>query len=302
MDQSKNTSRLTGNSSKITPVTESKGKKVHRLGGKKVEPKAKDKEKSSSEGSTSESENERQKTVVTATPRSTARVKQKSESSEESSSEMEEEEENGEKMLGPPSLHSTAQVKQKSESSSEESSSEGDEDQTQTATKTQANSHGAEGDKKTVQRVEETDSSEADTGNESEDQASQSLFDTCTQQSLESDCGAEKSGADGKNQNFKPLAVLPAAADLLKSGPKSYVGNDATAKGKSDNGTSSDEGVDEEETTTLPVKAGLEKTRFLKKIQPRGFLCFFCFFGSFGFFSFKNTFRCIQTLNYNHSY
>ncbi len=43
-----------------------------------------------------------------------------------------------------------------------------------------------------------------------------------------------------------------------------------------------------------------------------GFFVFFCFFWFFyifaqkreflGFFSFKNTFRCIQTLNYNHSY
>ncbi len=61
-------------------------------------------------------------------------------------------------------------------------------------------------------------------------------------------------------------------------------------------------------------KSGLEKTRvFLKKIQPtsfflggRGFWAFFYIYlprrESFkGFFSFKNTFRCIQTFNYNHS-
>jgi hypothetical protein len=60
------------------------------------------------------------------------------------------------------------------------------------------------------------------------------------------------------------------------------------------------------------LKAGLEKTRvFLKKTQPSGvfwvFLGFFGFFGFFCpdervFFSFTNTFGCIQTLNYNHSY
>jgi hypothetical protein len=62
-------------------------------------------------------------------------------------------------------------------------------------------------------------------------------------------------------------------------------------------------------------QAGLEKTRVLKKNQPSvflvflGFWIFFCFFYIFAqkieflrFFSFKNTFRCIQTLNYNHSY
>ncbi len=71
-------------------------------------------------------------------------------------------------------------------------------------------------------------------------------------------------------------------------------------------------------------RTGLEKTRvFFKKPSPVGFLFFFGFFrvfwgflGFFGFFwvflprregfrvffSFKNTFRCIQTLNYNHSY
>jgi hypothetical protein len=58
-------------------------------------------------------------------------------------------------------------------------------------------------------------------------------------------------------------------------------------------------------------QAGLEKTRvFLKKTSPVGFLGFFGFFGVFlprregfrVFFSFKNTFSCIQTLNYNHSY
>jgi hypothetical protein len=57
--------------------------------------------------------------------------------------------------------------------------------------------------------------------------------------------------------------------------------------------------------------AGLEKTRvFLKKTSPVGFLGFFGFFGFFCpdervfrvFSSFMNTFRCIQTLNYNHSY
>ncbi len=72
---------------------------------------------------------------------------------------------------------------------------------------------------------------------------------------------------------------------------------------------------------------GLEKTRvFLKKPSPVGFFGFFWvflgFLGFFGFFwffwvfcldervfrvfrvffSFTNTFRCIQTLNYNHSY
>ena len=62
---------------------------------------------------------------------------------------------------------------------------------------------------------------------------------------------------------------------------------------------------------------------FLKKPSPVGFfgffwvfLCFLGFLGFFGFFwvflprregssgffSFTNTFRCIQTLNYNHSY
>jgi hypothetical protein len=64
-----------------------------------------------------------------------------------------------------------------------------------------------------------------------------------------------------------------------------------------------------------PVKAGLEKTRFKKKTSSVfffRFLGFFRVFGFFfifaqkreflGFFSFKNTFRCIQTLNYNHSY
>jgi len=66
------------------------------------------------------------------------------------------------------------------------------------------------------------------------------------------------------------------------------------------------------------LKAGLEKTRvFLKKPSPVGFFGFFWvfwvflgFFGFFGpdervfrvFFSFTNTFGCIQTLNYNHSY
>ncbi len=64
---------------------------------------------------------------------------------------------------------------------------------------------------------------------------------------------------------------------------------------------------------------GLEKTRFLlKNTQPSGFFgvflgfigCLgFLFFYIFiqkrvfkGFFSFKNTYRCIQALNYNHSY
>jgi hypothetical protein len=61
-------------------------------------------------------------------------------------------------------------------------------------------------------------------------------------------------------------------------------------------------------TLSLPT-AGLEKTRvFLKKPSPVGFFGFFLFFfaqtrGFLGFFSsFTNTFRCIQTLNYNHSY
>ncbi len=56
---------------------------------------------------------------------------------------------------------------------------------------------------------------------------------------------------------------------------------------------------------------------FFKKNQPSRFFVFLGFFGFFlvflvfyifaqkrgflGFFSFKNTFRCIQTLNYNHS-
>jgi hypothetical protein len=57
---------------------------------------------------------------------------------------------------------------------------------------------------------------------------------------------------------------------------------------------------------------------FKKKTSPVGFLLFLGFFGFFvffwffnifahkreflGFFSFKNTFRCSQTFNYNHSY
>ncbi len=53
-------------------------------------------------------------------------------------------------------------------------------------------------------------------------------------------------------------------------------------------------------------QAGLEKTRIFLKKDPaqRIFLGFFCpeervfMF----FFNFKNTFRCIQTLNYNHFY
>ncbi len=69
----------------------------------------------------------------------------------------------------------------------------------------------------------------------------------------------------------------------------------------------------------LPYQAGLEKNVFFFKPSPVVFLgflvfwVFFWFFGFFyifaqkkeeflGFFSFKNTFRCIQTLNYNHSY
>jgi hypothetical protein len=68
----------------------------------------------------------------------------------------------------------------------------------------------------------------------------------------------------------------------------------------------------------LRLYAGLEKTCFFFKPSPVViFLCgFFGFFFSFlvfvyifaqmrkflGFFSFKNTFRCIQTLNFNHSY
>jgi hypothetical protein len=47
---------------------------------------------------------------------------------------------------------------------------------------------------------------------------------------------------------------------------------------------------------------GLEKTWFFKnKTQPSVFFLIFWFL-FLGFFSFKNTFRCIQTLNYNHSY
>jgi hypothetical protein len=64
-------------------------------------------------------------------------------------------------------------------------------------------------------------------------------------------------------------------------------------------------------------KAGLEKTRFFFKTQPSGFFWVVCFFFGFlgffwvfllrregfrFFFSFRNTFRCIQALNYNHSY
>jgi hypothetical protein len=72
-------------------------------------------------------------------------------------------------------------------------------------------------------------------------------------------------------------------------------------------------------------KAGLEKTRvFLKRKPAQWFFCFFLVFLGFffwgggffviflyifaqkreflGFFSVKNTFRCIQTFNYNHSY
>ncbi len=65
-------------------------------------------------------------------------------------------------------------------------------------------------------------------------------------------------------------------------------------------------------------QTGLEKTRvFKKKTQPSGFFWVFLgFLGFFGFFwvfcpdervvrvffSFTNTFGCIQTLNYNHSY
>jgi hypothetical protein len=58
----------------------------------------------------------------------------------------------------------------------------------------------------------------------------------------------------------------------------------------------------------LDPVTGLEKTRvFLIKTQPSGFFGFLGVFaqnrGFLGFFfSFKNTFRCIQTLNYNHSY
>jgi uncharacterized membrane protein YdjX (TVP38/TMEM64 family) len=64
-------------------------------------------------------------------------------------------------------------------------------------------------------------------------------------------------------------------------------------------------------------QAGLEKTCFFFN-QPIGFFGFFilflffifCFFlyifaqkrEFLGFFSFKNTLRCIQTLNFNHSY
>jgi hypothetical protein len=63
----------------------------------------------------------------------------------------------------------------------------------------------------------------------------------------------------------------------------------------------------------INLQAGLEKTRVFFN-QPSGFFGFFWgFFGFFNicaqkrgvlrvFFGFKNTFRCIQTLNYNHSY
>ncbi len=64
------------------------------------------------------------------------------------------------------------------------------------------------------------------------------------------------------------------------------------------------------------LNPGLEKTRVKKKTSPVGFLVFW-FFGGFlgffvfiyifaqkreflGFYSFKNPFRCIQTLDYNH--
>jgi hypothetical protein len=63
------------------------------------------------------------------------------------------------------------------------------------------------------------------------------------------------------------------------------------------------------------VTGRVGKNPGLKKNSPVGFLGFLGFFGLFGFlyiypeervfygfFSFKNTFRCIQTLNYNHSY
>ncbi len=64
-------------------------------------------------------------------------------------------------------------------------------------------------------------------------------------------------------------------------------------------------------------KNPLKKNRFFFKKNPAqwffwvfrfflGFLVFLCFLpigeGFRVFFSFKNTFRCIQTLNYNHSY
>ncbi len=69
-------------------------------------------------------------------------------------------------------------------------------------------------------------------------------------------------------------------------------------------------GLDVLELLDLHLDAGLEKTRVFLKNQAQ------CFFGFFGFLyifaqkrvfrafsvSFKNTFRCIQTLNYNHSY
>ncbi len=67
------------------------------------------------------------------------------------------------------------------------------------------------------------------------------------------------------------------------------------------------------ETAALRTRGG--KNSGLKKNQPSGFFGgFFGFFGFFfgffcpeervfwGFFSFTNTFGCIQTLNYNHSY
>jgi hypothetical protein len=60
------------------------------------------------------------------------------------------------------------------------------------------------------------------------------------------------------------------------------------------------------------MQAGLEITRFFGFLGflggflgCLGFLLFFIFAQKrefLGFFSFKNTFKCIQTLNYNHSY
>jgi hypothetical protein len=75
------------------------------------------------------------------------------------------------------------------------------------------------------------------------------------------------------------------------------------------------------EVLAVPLLPGLEKTRGLKKKTAQwvfwAFLFFFGILGDFGFFwffyifaqkreflgffGFKNTFRCIQTLKYNHS-
>jgi hypothetical protein len=52
----------------------------------------------------------------------------------------------------------------------------------------------------------------------------------------------------------------------------------------------------------LPLLSGLEKPEFRKKPSTVVFYIFAQKREFLGFFSFKNTFRCIQTLNYNHSY